>query len=231
MAQKLILFDIDKTLIKDMKREGNPWIEAFESVYGIKNKIKMSKESFHGMTHRQIAIELLKMRGLKEEEILGKLDEFMVIFGKAYEKSLKNGRVVLFPKIPDLLQKLSEKHILELITGNIKKVAFIKLKLGGIDRFFSTGGFGDDSSNREDLVRLALERANEKYGFTSDGRNTFIIGDTPNDILAAKKFSLKTIGVATGIYPKSQLEKCGADFVLDNLEDIEAVTSIIEGKP
>ena len=97
-----------------------------------------------------------------------------------------------------------------------------------IDKFFSIGGFGDDSANREDLIKLALERAKEKHHFQFDEKKVFVIGDTPRDIIPAKKFHLQTIGVATGIYSKSQLKESGADFVLDNLEDVDKVLSIIE---
>ena len=72
MEQKLILFDIDKTLIKEMERSSNPWPLAFQSVYGIKCEITLSQANSHGMTHKQIVIETLKNHGLKENEILEK---------------------------------------------------------------------------------------------------------------------------------------------------------------
>ena len=37
MKSKLILFDIDKTLVKSMHRELDPWKIAFEKVYGVKD--------------------------------------------------------------------------------------------------------------------------------------------------------------------------------------------------
>jgi len=229
MEQKLILFDIDKTLVSEMERDGNPWPLAFESVYRINCPITVSQANSHGMTHKQIAIETLKNNGLKEAEILKKLDFFIETLEKFYEKSLKNGKISLFPKIPELLQKLSdEKYILGLITGNTRIIAFAKLQKAGIDKFFTIGGFGDDSPNREELIKLALDRAKEKYSFQFDVKRVFLIGDTPRDISAAKKFHLQTIGVATGIFSKQNLSDAGADFVLDNLQDIEKVLSIIQ---
>jgi len=228
MVQKLILFDIDKTLVKEMERSSNPWPQAFESVYGIKCGITISQANSHGMTHKQIAIETLKNQGLKEGEIFKKMNLFIKILEKIYKKSLENGKITLFPKIPELLQKLSKKkYVLGLITGNTKEIALAKLKMAKIDKFFSIGGFGNDSANREELIKLALERAEEKYHFQFDEKKIFVIGDTPKDIIPAKKFHLQTIGVATGLYSKSQLKESGADFVLNNLEDIDKVLSII----
>lgn len=228
MDKKLILFDIDKTLVDEMVRDGNPWKSAFNSVYGVDCGITVSSANTHGMTHKQIAIETLKNKGFKEDEILEKLDFFIKTLEKDYQKSLENGKISLFPKILELLQKLSnEKYILGLITGNTRIIAFAKLKKAGIDKFFTIGGFGDDSANREELIKLALERAKEKYSFQFDDKKVFVIGDTPKDISAAEKFHLQTIGVATGLYSKQNLSDAGADFVLDNLQNIEEVLSII----
>src|SRR3989338_3392856 len=105
MEQKLILFDIDKTLIKEMERSSNPWPQAFQSVYGINCEITLSQANSHGMTHKQIAIETLKNHDLKEDEILGKMNLFIETLEKIYKKSLENGKIILFPKIPHLLQK------------------------------------------------------------------------------------------------------------------------------
>ncbi len=229
MDKKLILFDIDKTLVDEMERDGNPWPLAFESVYGVNCSITISQGNSHGMTHKQIAIETLKNNGLKENEILEKLDFFIEALEKFYKKSLENGKISLFPKIPELLQKLSDKgHVIGLITGNTRIIAFAKLKKAGIDNFFQIGGFGDDSANREELIKLALERAKEQHFFQFDEKKVFVIGDTPKDISAAKKFHLQTIGIATGLYSKQNLFDAGADFVLDNLQDIEKVSSIIK---
>ena len=228
MDKKLILFDIDKTLVDEMVRDGTPWQSAFNSVYGVDCGITVSSANTHGMTHKQIAIETLKNKGFKEDEILEKLDFFIETLERFYKKSLENGKISLFPKIPELLQKLSDKkYILGLITGNTRIIAFAKLKKAGIDNFFTIGGFGDDSANREELIKLALERAKEKYSFQFDEEKVFVIGDTPKDVSAAEKFHLQTIGVATGLYSKQNLSDAGANFVLDDLQDIEKVLSII----
>jgi len=228
MEQKLILFDIDKTLVNEMKRDGDPWQLAFKSIYGIDCPITLMQANSHGMTMKEIAIETMKNKGLKKDEILEKLDLFIESLEKFYHKSLENGKITLFSKIPELLQKLSdEKYILGLVTGNTKIIAFAKLKKAGIDQFFETGGFGDDSPNREELVKLALTRVKEKYSFQIDKKNIFVIGDAPKEMFAAKKNNIQAIGVATGLYSKKKLSDAGADFVLDNLQDIEKVLSIL----
>ena len=118
MKQKLILFDIDKTLINENKRDDDPWQLAFKFVYGIDCPITLSQANSHGMTMKEIAVETMKNEGLKEEEISKKLDLFIKSLEKFYKKSLEKSKISLFPKIPDLLQKLSnKKYILGLVTG------------------------------------------------------------------------------------------------------------------
>lgn len=230
MNKKLILFDIDKTLVDEVIRKSNPWRQAFNEVYGIDCEVTLARPNSQGMTMKEIAIETLTNKGLKKDEILDKLDLFITSLEKFYKKSLENGKISLFPKIPELLQKLSDKrHILGLITGNTNVIAFAKLRKAGIGNFFTVRGFGDDSHKREELIIAAIDRVKEKYNLEFDNKNIFVIGDTPKDIAAAKKFNLQTIGVATGIYSKDELIKSGADFVLDNLQNIKKVVSIIEG--
>ncbi|MBI4029988.1 HAD hydrolase-like protein [Candidatus Berkelbacteria bacterium] len=229
--KKLILFDIDKTLVKEMERSKNPWPEAFEQVYGINCPVTVANANSHGMTHKQIAIETLKNQGFQEKEILDKLDLFIKTFEKIYLESLENGKIILFDKIPELLQKLSkEGHVLGLITGNTKIIAYAKLKKAGIDKFFKLGGFGDDSHSRNEVLKTALDRAHQQYPHTFTEKNTFVVGDSPRDISAAEGQRLITIGVATGIYSAGDLKTAGADFVLDNLEDIEKVLSILNSE-
>ena len=191
--------------------------------------ITLASGSSDGMTHKQIAIETLKNQGLKEDEILEKLDMFLKDLEKFVKISLTKGVVSLFPKISELLQVLSvKKYILGLVTGNTKIIAFAKLKKAQIDTFFTVGGFWDDSVNREELVKFAIQRAEQQYCCSFNNSDIFVIGDTPKDISVAKKFHLQTIGVATGIYSKSDLKKSGADFVVDNLENIQEIESIIQ---
>ena len=89
---------------------------------------------------------------------------------------------------------------------------------------FSFSGFSGDSPQRP-VCEKTLERARKLHGY--EGDQIFVIGDTPRDVEAAKPFNLYTIAVATGRYSTSELEKTGADFVLQNLKDVKQVMKII----
>lgn len=225
---KLILFDIDKTLIKEMVLKENPWKLAFEKVYGLDNSTGLDEVDTHGKTHKGLAIEGLKKHNVPDVIINEKLDLFLNELERVYEIVLKEGEVYLFDKIEILLKTLTSKGFhLGLVTGNTRNIAFNKLEKAGINGFFEVGGFGEDSVTRDDLVEIALSRAKSHFGTEFSKENVFVIGDTPLDVTSAKKHSLKTIGVATGVYSKTDLQDAGADYVLDDLENVGEIVKII----
>ena len=119
-----------------------------------------------------------------------------------------------------ILKELNQRPdvIVGLATGNIESGARIKLERGGLNGYFSFGGFGSDSERRSDLVRKAAERAADKNGGVVSPSNTFVLGDTILDIEAGKQAGFKTVGVATGSYSVDQLMAAGATFAVQDLE-------------
>ena len=120
--------------------------------------------------------------------------------------------VELFEDAEETLKYLKKKGFeLGLITGNLKKIAMAKLKLAGIDSYFSFGGFGDNL-DRNDVAMEAIKGR--------EGSEIFLVGDTPLDIIAGKKIGAKTIGITTGIYSVEELKDVGADMVVNNLKQL-----------
>src|ERR1700736_5845502 len=61
--------------------------------------------------------------------------------------------------VQELLPKLiKDGYLLGLVTGNVEAAAHIKLHRAQLNRFFSFGGYGSDSSDRSQLTRRALQR-------------------------------------------------------------------------
>ncbi len=126
----------------------------------------------------------------------------------------------LMPSVVDVLTRLSNDPdaSLGLATGNYEKAAFLKLARGGLDHFFSYGGFGTDSKVRQELTQKALERAIHAMGKKPD--QVFLIGDTIHDVSCGIGIGAKVIAVTTGSTPASDLEHAGAYAVLDDLKDL-----------
>ncbi len=216
--QKLALFDIDKTLIMGSKAKDTiSFPEAFRKIYNVNAGIDIINP--HGMTDQQIIIEVMRKKGLNDEEIMPKLRECMQAMIDSFSNIVENDNIIVLDGVKELLEELNKNDILiGLVTGNLEQIARAGLKKAGIDHYFSIGGFGSDDINRTRLVHLAIKRAEQKAGFKQQD-NVFLFGDAPQDMKAGKEAGIKTIGVTTGIYSKEDLEDAGADFVLENLKD------------
>ncbi len=227
---KLVLFDIDKTLLSCPKRHTSAFSEAFKKVYGVDTGIDII--NYQGMTDKQIIMEVLKKNGLDEQTIKSKLEECSKAMIAYYftDKSVDNDEVIKLDGVQELLEKLNKSNVLMgLVTGNLEPIGRCKLEQVGLNHYFKVGGFGSDDMDRANLVKLAIKKAKENFDFKPEN-NVFLFGDTPLDVKAGKEGGVKTIGVATGDYSKEQLESAGADFVLENLEDTGKILKIIFGK-
>lgn len=222
---KLILFDIDGTLINGFKTHKEAFSESFKKVYGINTNIESI--NYHGMTDQQIIMEVLRKNGLEEEIIKSKMEDCIKIMISCYNKTSVNEEVIVLDGVRELLNELDKHNVLMgLVTGNLEPIGRDKLRKVGLSQYFKVGGFGSDDICRSNLVKLAIKKAKENFNFNGD---VFLFGDTPEDIEAGKKARVRTVGVATGIYSKEQLKNSGADFVLENLEDTNKILETIWG--
>ncbi|MFA4818910.1 MAG: HAD family hydrolase [Patescibacteria group bacterium] len=222
---KLVLFDIDQTLIKNSKGHSAAFSQAFKIVYDIDTTIDIINGQ--GMTDQQIIIEVLKKNGLAEQAIKSKLHKCMKIMVESFNKMVDKDEIMVLSGAQELLEELNKHRVLMgLVTGNLEPIARKKLKKVGLNHYFKVGGFGSDDINRTNLVKLAIKKAGKKFDLKFNN-NIFLVGDTPQDMIAGKEAKVKTVGVATGIYSKRQLENAGADFILENLRDINKVLRIV----
>jgi phosphoglycolate phosphatase len=72
-------------------------------------------------------------------------------------------------------------------------------------------------------VAIARRRAEERHGARLAPGDVVLIGDTPLDVAAAREGGAWAVGVASGPYGQTALIEAGADSVLADLTDTEAV--------
>jgi len=109
--------------------------------------------------------------------------------------------------------------------GNIERGAWVKLKHCELDSYFSFGGFGSDSEDREQLIRIAIDRA--KNIANREIEKIFVIGDTPLDIIHGRAAGALTVGVSTGVYSYGQLGSYKPDFLFNDLLDVNSILNIL----
>lgn len=220
----LVLFDIDGTLVTGARCHYQAFVEALKRFYNVNDDI--SGINYAGKTDPQILNEILTLSGLTEIEIEDNFQNCLDFMADYYLKNIYHENVMALGGTDELLEELKNENVLlGLVTGNLERIAYAKLSIVGFDSYFPFGGFGSDNSNRSFLVKKALKQAHMNYGYT--GKRSFVIGDTPRDVKAAKESNLLTIAVATGRYSRKELKDCGADYVLNNLVNKDEVLEII----
>jgi phosphoglycolate phosphatase len=216
---RLFLFDIDQTLINT----GGAGLRALDraclKLLGLANA--MQGISPHGKTDPAIVREIFRVKLQSENptnaNIATVVDGYLAFLREEVDTS---ATYRVLPGIISLLEDLTRRSdvLLGLATGNIELGARIKLARGGLNDYFSFGGFGSDSEDRTQLVRRAAEKAAAKNGGSIAPSNIFVIGDTVLDIDAGKRAGFKTVGVATGSYSVEQLGAAEPTFVVNDLE-------------
>jgi phosphoglycolate phosphatase-like HAD superfamily hydrolase len=222
---RLILFDIDGTLI-DSGGAGTRSLDlALKELFSIDN-------AFHGIimagkTDTQIIKEGLAKHGLPIEE---SLNEVVSSYLKYLQGEINNDRKHIKPGIIELLTGLKGKNsaALGLLTGNLEQGARIKLEPFGLNEYFSSGAFGSDDEDRNNLLPIAVERFEGLFQRKIEIETCVIVGDTPRDVECAHIYGAICIGVATGPYPIDALIDAGADYVFNDLSDHQTLRQLFD---
>lgn len=219
----LFLFDIDGTLLRRMPPAHRQAVcDAAREVFGVVlNTDGLGQTA--GMTDTAIARRALLATGVSEPSITQGLPAFYAAASDAYEQHVPNDlRPYLTPHARESLEWLhTAGAALGLVTGNIERIAWTKLRAAGLDAYFGCGAFGDDAEAREALPPLALARAGAAFGREFTPASTYVVGDTPADIACGAASGLRTIAVATGpAHDLAALRACSPDYALTDLREL-----------
>jgi phosphoglycolate phosphatase-like HAD superfamily hydrolase len=213
---KLILFDIDGTLISSGGAGTRALTKAFNDIFSISDGFEGIEMA--GKTDIEIMREGMQRHDINPEEWLIKMMKLGYIYHLKREMN-NNGRHTK-PGIKEILDYLKgiKGVYLGLLTGNLEEGARIKLEPFGINPYFPFGAFGSDDEDRNRLLPIALKKFFDIYRINLKPVDTIVIGDTPRDVACSKPFGAYSVVVATGPYSYEELLKSGADLVLKDLK-------------
>ena len=216
--RKAILFDIDGTLIDTGGAGAGSWRLAFDELYGIPADIGEFTDT--GMTDPEVGhktFDAVLKRTPEEGEFEQLLERRQHFLHQTVAES-KGYRVL--PGVEKLLPRLlADGYLLGIVTGNTEPAAHIKLHRAQLNRFFSFGGYGSDSTDRGELTKIAHERASLTYGATVAADEIIVVGDTPHDVEGAHAAGLECIGVGSHKFDVDALREAGADYPVASLTD------------
>lgn len=223
---KLLLFDIDGTLLKGGGVGPRAMEDAGKTLFG--ETFALQGLDMSGKIDPQIFAELVQLN--KHLEVEKHHDQFKARYLQNLEHFLfTDGSPLILPGVLELLQELEPySRTLGLLTGNYSLAAPLKIKAAKMDmNQFKVNAFGDEGRSRNDLPKVAMNKYKQLTGEDIAGHEVMIIGDTPRDVECAKVNGCYAFAVATGRWSFEELERSGADTVVQDLSNPQALLNLL----
>ena len=236
---KLLLFDVDGTLVLTGGAGVRAMNRAFEGVWGVPDAFKGIRMA--GGTDPRLLDEALAAAGVTprdgqvaafEQTYLRLLSEEILVRPSDGHADPHHGRRRWhgpLPGVPALVAALAARAdvYLALLTGNYSRGARIKLAHFDLWAPFRCGAFGEDAAQRHALVPVAVERARAAGCPPLGPRDIVVVGDTVRDVECARANGLPCVAVATGGDTAGTLRSAGAEHVFDTFDDTAAVVGAL----
>lgn len=227
MGALLLLWDIDHTLTENNGVNKEIYALAFEMLTGRPPEHRARTD---GRTEPEVMRDMLARHGLEAAPYLARVPGVLEaatlasvprLRERGHELPGARSALTAFQAVPEVVQSV--------LSGNILPDAVAKLAAFGLDGFmdFEAGGYGSDDEHRPALVAVAQKRAAARYGAAFTAANTVLVGDTPRDVRAGREGGARVVAVATGSDDASALRAEGADIVLPDLRDTDAVVAAV----
>jgi phosphoglycolate phosphatase len=206
------LFDIDGTLLLSKDRTHRYALHrAMLDVYGVETTI--DGIAYHGKTDVGILRAALERAGITTEVITLRMPEALEVMRlDATEKADRFTPNVL-PGIREVLELLrGSGKLLGVTSGNLELIGWLKVQAAGLRKFFEFGRFADECELREDIFRAGIAEVQRRLGSSAE---VCFVGDTPDDVRAARSAGGRIIAVGTGIFKVEDLFSHGPDATIE----------------
>jgi phosphoglycolate phosphatase len=233
MPERLVLFDIDCTLIDSHGAGGRAILRAIKDVYGVEGKL--GDYSFHGRTDPGIISDLAVLWGAARSDgpvsVDRLVDACIARYIELLREEIDGGEVETLPGARELVTALAadRRALVGLLTGNVLEGARLKLAPTGLSSLFKVGAYGSDSALRAELPAVAVSRAEAMTGRRYAGKDVVVIGDSPADVECGASLGVTAVAVATGRHSVDELAVHAPDHLLADLSDWRAAYDAIMG--
>lgn len=213
---QVILFDLDGTLTESGEGIINCVQYALEKL-GKKEEHPENLQCFIGPPLKE---QFMKYAGLSEEE-----GEKAVVYYRERYTTTGIFENRLYPKIPELLDLLKINNKI-LAVASSKPEVYVKqiLKHFQIADYF-TAIVGSELDGRRTEKAEVIEEALRRMHLEEERDKVLMVGDRSHDVQGAISCGLQCIGVAYGYGSREELEKAGAVYIADSVEDLGILAS------
>lgn len=213
---QVILFDLDGTLTESGEGIINCVQYALEKL-GKKEEHPENLQCFIGPPLKE---QFMKYAGLGEEE-----GEKAVVYYRERYTTTGIFENRLYPKIPELLELLKINNKI-LAVASSKPEVYVKqiLEHFQIADYF-TAIVGSELDGRRTEKAEVIEEALRRMHLEEERDKVLMVGDRSHDVQGAISCGLQCIGVAYGYGSREELEKAGAVYIADSVEDLGILAS------
>jgi phosphoglycolate phosphatase-like HAD superfamily hydrolase len=224
---KLVVFDLDQTLVDAIEVHDRSTQQLFERIYGV--DARLTEIDFAGRSLVENFKELARTRGLPENKIEENREEVLAWYEDAFSANLAlDGADHVLPGVKELLDALyRDDCIIALYTGDSPGVGERMLAAADLDEHFQVTVYGTEAPTRADMIRLAIDRGEKLTGQKFSARDVVIIGDSVRDVQAGREIGVVTIAVVTGFHSRDELADAGPDYLFEDLSSCRDVLRAI----
>ena len=219
------LWDIDGTLLTTARAGVGALEDASREVLG--RELDLAGLRTAGLTDAAVARLAIQQAGQEPADSL--IQDFLRVYERNLPRRLPERQGHVLPGVTAILDRFrsSAKVHSTLLTGNTAGGAAAKLQHYGLSRYFTDGAFCDQELERTGIAEKARQIVQRTTGLSDPGSAAVVIGDTPHDIRCGKAIGARTIGVATGGVPLSELERESPTYAIAELPDPERFESML----
>lgn len=195
---RLLIFDIDGTLIRPTQLEDQAFLATFRAEFGLE-RVNADWSTYQNVTDSGIVHEAF-LAWMDRPPTRSEIRQFRT----GYERSLRaalegrpdEGTAIYGAQAFIRALLVDDAFRIAYATGNWRSIARLKLDRAGIEYHSVPMACADDGLAREALLRLAIDSSKQQYGV--DGFESVIaLGDAVWDARAAEALGIKFVGVGT----------------------------------
>jgi len=210
----LALFDLDGTLTDPKKGITKSVAYALQH-FSIEVSDLDELTKFIGPPLRDSFREFYGFSEDEAEEAISKYREYFSEKG-IYENAL-------YPGTLEMLENFKSRNI-TMVIATSKPTVYAKIiakhfKFIQYFDFIAGAELDGTRSNKSEVIDYALK----SIGCTQKKDAIIMIGDRSHDIIGAKEMGIDSIGVTWGYGSKEELEKAGATWIVDSMEELCSV--------